>query len=406
MNSRINETAQPSNSVFRRIAPLFAAMFFGFATIGVPLPALPLHVHLELGFGTALAGLTVGIQSLATVLTRAYAGRSVDRVGSKITLIRGLLVCATSGLVYLLSVTLPLTPVPSLAVLLAGRLLLGVGESQLITGLLSWAVLRAGPGRSGQAMSWNGMAQYAALAVGAPAGFAAYQAFGFASVCWATIVLPLIALAIVVPLTPAAAQGGSRLPLWHVVGLIWKPGMGLLLAGIGFSTVSAFASLDFAAKGWPGAGAALSAFGGAFVVPRLVGGGLPDRLGGRHVGALSMLVSALGQILFWLAPNPAAAFVGAAFTGLGCSLVFPALGVEMLRNVPVESRGVALGAFAAFQDVAIGLTGPVLGLLAAYAGSAAPFAVGALTALAGTIVTLALPRVSVPSRGAILTHGD
>jgi MFS family permease len=61
-------------------------------------------------------------------------------------------------------------PVPSLLVLLAGRLVLGAGESLLITGVLSWAIMRAGASRAGRAMAWNGMAQYGALALGAPAG--------------------------------------------------------------------------------------------------------------------------------------------------------------------------------------------------------------------------------------------
>ena len=90
--------------------------------------------------------IAVGVQSFATILTRAYAGRMVDRAGAKATLVRGLLVSAGAGLVYLASV--PFAPTASLAVLLAGRLVLGAGESLLITGVLSWAVIRAGATRA------------------------------------------------------------------------------------------------------------------------------------------------------------------------------------------------------------------------------------------------------------------
>ena len=376
--------------VLVRLGPLLAAMFLGFLTVSVPLPVLPLHVHGTLGFGTAMAGLVVGIQSLATVLTRAYAGRMVDRGGAKAALARGLLVCAGAGLAYLASV--PLAPAASLPVLLAGRLVLGVGESLLITGVLSWAVLRAGAGRSGLAMSWNGVAQYGALASGAPLGFALYEAFGFPAVAWATLALPLAALLVVLPLDPAPAPGGLRLPLLGVVGRIWRPGVALMLAGIGYAAVSAFASLFFTARGWAGAGYALLAFGACFVAVRTVAGGLPDRLGGRAVASWSMAVGAAGQALLWLAPDPWVALAGAGLTGAGCSLVFPALGVEAVRRVPAENRGTALGAFAAFQDLALGLTGPVLGLLAAAAGPSAPFGVGAATAAAGAALALTLGR--------------
>ena len=383
--------------LFRRLAPLFVAMFFGFLVITVPLPVLPLHVHQTLGFGTAVAGLAVGIQSFATILTRPWAGRMVDRDGAKATLMRGLAISSGAGLTYLASVTLGLSSDASLAVLLAGRLLLGVGESLLITGVLSWAIVRAGPGKSGRAMAWNGMAQYGALAVGAPLGFVLDQAGGFQLVAWAAIVLPALALLVVVPLEPAPALGGTRLPLWSVVGHIWRPGLALLLAGIGFASVSTFASLDFAAKGWSGAGLALSAFGLSFVAVRLVANGLPDRFGGRVVAALSMSVEAVGQLLLWLAPSPAFAYVGAGLTGAGCSLVFPALGVEAVRGIAPANRGVALAAFSAFQDLAIGTTGPVLGALASFAGPPAVFLVGCVLAVGGIGASLAVPRLAGPS---------
>ena len=386
-----------ADGLVRRLGPLLAAMFCGFLTIGVPLPVLPLHVHGTLGFGTAMAGLAIGIQSFATILTRPVAGRMVDRDGAKATLVRGLAISAGAGAAYLLSL-LPAVPSTALTVLLAGRLVLGVGESLLITGVLSWAIIRAGQGRSGLAMAWNGMAQYSALAIGAPLGFALDQAYGFGAVAWSAALLPALAILVVVPLAAPPIVGGCRLPLRSVVGFIWMPGMALTLAGIGFAAVTTFASLAFAINGWSGAGNALLAFGSCFVAVRLFASGLPDRLGGRRVAALSMGIEALGQGCLWSASGPVAALLGAGLTGAGCSLVFPSLGVEALRRVPAANRGIALGAFSAFQDLAIGSTGPVLGSLAASFGPASAFGVGAICAAAGAAVSL---RIAVdPSREA------
>ena len=381
--------APAADRLFLRLAPLCAAMFLGFLTVSLPLPALPLHVTGALGFGTAVAGLTVGVQSLATLLTRAHAGRSVDADGPKATLVRGLLVCSGAGWLYLLSLAAA-SPALSLAVLLAGRAALGVGESLLITGVVSWGMSRAGPGRAGAAMSWNGMAQYGSLAAGAPVGFALFAAAGFAAVSVATALLPLFALGVVLPLDPVPAAGGTRLPLAIVLGRVWAPGLGLTMSAVGFAAVSTFASLDFADRGWDGAGFALLAYGACFVLVRTVAGGLPDRFGGVAVAAASMAVEAVGQAVLWSAPGPAAAFVGAGLTGLGCSLVFPSLGVEAFRRVPPDSRGIAVGAFAGFQDVAIGLTGPLLGSVAAASRPQAVFLIGGLAAAAGVLIAAGL----------------
>jgi MFS family permease len=377
--------------LFRRIAPLFAAMFLGFLTVSLPLPVLAVYVGGQLGFGTAIAGLSVGIQSFATILTRPAAGRMVDDLGAKITLVRGLVTSAAAGCIYLAS-TLVAQQAVSLGILLVGRLTLGAGESMLITGVLSWAIMRAGPGRSGRAISWNGMAQYGALALGAPIGFAVYSAFGFVATAACAAVMPLLALGVVLPLAATPRLGGTRLPLGHVIGRIWQPGVGLMLAGIGFAAVSTFASLDFVERGWTGAGYALFAYGACFVAVRVFAGGLPDRFGGAAVAAASMAVETVGQCLLWLAPTPLVALVGAGLTGAGCSLIFPALGIEALRRVPAENRGIAVGAFAAFQDLAIGATGPALGAVAAVHTPAAVFLAGAVAAAMGVVAAARLRR--------------
>jgi hypothetical protein len=68
------------------------------------------------------------------------------------------------------------------------------------------------------------------------------------------------------------------------------------------------------------------------------------------------------------------------------------LGVEAFRRVPPEGRGIAVGAFAGFQDVAIGLTGPLLGSVAAASAPGTAFLVGGLAAVLGTLVASGLRR--------------
>jgi MFS family permease len=382
----------PAPSVVRSLAPIMAVVLVAYLIIGLAMPVLPLYVHHELGLSTFMVGVVAGVEFAAALASRFWAGHYADTKGAKRAMIAGLAMGVVAGLFYLGSLRFANTPSVGIAVLLVGRVFLGGAESFVITGALSQGLALGGPGNAGRVISWIGTALWAAYGAGAPGGTALYAQFGFAGIALATTMLPLVTLLLVARLSalpPTAIESPS---FRRVVGAVWVPGVGVGLTAVGFGAITTFAALMFAERGWGGAWIAFTALSVTFILGRVVLGHLPDRLGGARVALVCVIVESTGLALIWLAPTATMAFVGATITGAGYSLVYPGFGLEAVRRAPPEAKGLAMGAFTAFLDLALGVTTPALGLVADHAGLASVFLVSTVVTLGAAVVAARLLR--------------
>jgi len=175
-------------SLVAGLLPLVVIVFCSFLCIGIPLPALSLHVSGELGFSALTVGCVIGIQSLSTILSRRFSGAYCDRHGAKRAVTIGLPMASCAGALYFIS-TLLGNAEASLCVLLIGRLLMGPAESLFLTGTMTWGIGRIGAHNTGKVMAWQGIAMFAALGLGAPIGITLEQRWGFTAVALTTILL-------------------------------------------------------------------------------------------------------------------------------------------------------------------------------------------------------------------------
>lgn len=378
-----------------RLLLLTAVLFISYLCVAIPLPVVPVFVAGRLGLGNVWAGLGVGIAFLTTIFTRGHAGNLTDRRGAKLAVGRGLAFYTSGALISLVAGLLQNAPWTAFMVIVAGRLLVGLGESLVGVGVISWGIGIVGPARSGKVLALVGTAIYGALAIGGPMGLALLERFGFSGAMAVSALLSGLGLLAIWRMTGVAPQPHGKRPSFaSVIGKIWLHGLVVCLQGIGFAAIGAFFALYFLHRNWSYAGLGLTAFGGGFVLVRLLFGHLPDRLGGIPVAIGSLAIEAIGQVLIWSAPDPILALAGAFLTGLGCSMVFPAMGREVVHLVEPHLRGTAMGGYAAFQDLAYGLTGPVAGLLADRAGYDSIFLIGSISAAAGFAIALYLRRAN------------
>ena len=238
---------------------------------------------------------------------------------------------------------------------------------------------------------------YGGIAVGAPLAGLLSSSSSFEQVAWLSIVLAVIGASIVSILQPYGPLGGRRAPFHRTLGLVSQPGLGLLLASVGYGAILGFANLFFQHNGWRSGFFAISGFGFAYIAVRVFFGGLPDKYGGVKVAFWSLIIESVGQALLFFGSNEYVALLGAVLSGAGFSLVVPAFGVEAVRRVSQQNRGSAMAAYLAFFDLAFGAAIPVAGLLADAYTIRAVYLLGLLCALAGLIIAIKMtPSENIP----------
>lgn len=381
----------PAQFVAIALAPIMAAVLIGFIVIGIALPVLPLHVNQDLGFGTFMVGVVAGAQFVASVATRIWSGTYSDARGGKRAVTLGLAAASISGALYLLSFALEGSPSLALAILLAGRAVLGGAESFIITGGVSWGLAMVEPAHAGKVIAWVGTAMFATLASGGPLGAILFTSHGFAAIGLATALLPLLVLLLLV-WTPGrlSAPQRTKFNLGSVIGAVWLPGVGAALSSIGYAAILAFSSLLYSGQQWRPIWLGFTAFGAALIVARMACGHLPDKFGGAKIALLFVLAQSAGLVVMGLAQNSVVATAGAALAGLGYSLVYPGLGVEAVRGVSLDSRGLAMGIYTVFLDIAMAIGSPALGWVADQKGLNAVFVTSAGVTVCTTAIALHL----------------
>lgn len=115
-------------------------------------------------------------------------------------------------IIHLLAVLLQSVPLLAVAALLIGRIFLGVGESFTATGATLWGIKTVGAIHTSRVISWNGVATYVAMAVGAPLGVMLNGYFGISGFAAVVILVAVVGLLYARTRQDVSVTAGIRAP--------------------------------------------------------------------------------------------------------------------------------------------------------------------------------------------------
>jgi len=369
----------------------FASALGVFLAIGMLLPVLPVYARGPLGTGDLGVGLAVGMSSPTALAFQPLAGRFGDRRGRRPLIVVGSLVMAVAIAGYTAAATLP--------VLVALRLLTGVGEALVFVGTGTVVADLAPAERRGEALSIYTIGFWSGLAIGPLVGEAILGDDRFDAVWLVAAACALLAAVagFALPETRPETAGPSSGKLLHPAAL--RPGLVLVAAVLGFAGFNAFVALYARQLGLDGAGAVFFVFAVIIVTIRIVGRRIPDRLGPKRASGLALVLLAAGLAVIGLWNSELGLFAGTAVFATGQALAFPSLMTLVVADAPVADRGSVVGTFTAFADVGFAIGAISLGAVAEAAGYDGVFLASAAASLAGLVLLSRIPT-PLPVRAA------
>lgn len=365
MDSSIN----PPKNINLKLISYVSFTFVGYFIIGLSLSVLPIFISKSLGYSLLIAGMVISLQYISTFFLRAYSGKIIDGKGPKPAVLFSMIGFSLTGIFLILAYYFKFSPILSLSFLIITRLLTGCAEGMVGASPINWAIMDLGEKHTAKIISYNGVACYGALAIGASLGIVIEHKFSLYGIGILSIILGIIGFLFAktkenkTNLNPQENQS-----FWKVLGKVAPFGVCLALGGIGFASISTFITLYYNYFHWNNGALCLSVFGGLFVAGRLVFSNVINNYGGIKVAIACLLVETIGLLIIAFATNAQMALVGAGVTGLGFSLIFPALGVVAIKSVSPSSQGSALAGYGLFIDISLGVAGPIIGSVADFFG--------------------------------------
>lgn len=382
----------------RLLTPAFvilgATSLVFFVAGGIVLPVVTPFATGPLGSDRIGAGVAYGAFAVGALVLRPVVGWASDRFGRRPLVLAGALMSCGALVAHLF--------VDSLALFIVARALLGIAEAFFFVAVFAAGADLSPESRRGEALNLLSLSLYVGLGIGPAVGEIVQRNVGFDAVWLVALGLTAIAAAMAwfVPETsPTILKRGEepvRSRLIHPAAIF--PGILILAGTTGMAGFLAFLPLHATQVGMDGAGLPLAIYAFLVIGLRIVFAKLPDQVGPARVSGGALAVGAVGLAILGLVPTSTGVLVGTVAFGLGVAFLMPGLLTLAVSRVSEMERGSVVGTASAFLDLAFGVAPAILGVVAAGAGYAGAFLVGAVASAVGFVLLLAWSARSRASR--------
>lgn len=344
-DSRTGVRILTSNFIWACLANLAA-----FGSFYLLLATLPTFV-LTIGGRESEVGVVLGTFAITAVILRPVVGAAADRRGKKGLVLAGAAVLAISSFLYNMA--------GNLTLLLALRVLHGIGWAAFGTAMSALVADIVPAPRRGEAMGYFGMSTNVAMAIGPAIGVFVAVSYGYQPLFVVSALVAVVAVvtsAVIKDEQPVQAElrGG---PTWQrfLLPSAFFPSLILALSALTYASIVTFLPVYAEKQAVGNPGLFFTVFAVVVIVARGPLGKLSDRLGRGVVIAPGLLVAAVGLAVLSWSFSMATMLLVAILYGVAMAAIQPALMALAIDRAGPAQRGAAMGTFSTAMDLGIGL---------------------------------------------------
>ena len=322
-------------------------------------PLIPLYL-ITFGASSTVIGAFMAVFTIMATTMRVPIGLLIDRIGRKPFLLYGIALFRIGNFGYMWA--------PSIALMIPGRILHGLGWSGSTTAVATIAADILPQARRGDMMGYAALASSLAAALGPVLGFALFHRFDYPGIFIGAGVLLALSFIAGLPVTEPKREQAVRVTSSHWLETITvketiQPAIAVAFLSFGHGGILTFLPIQALELGMANPGIWFGVYAVCILLSRPIAGPLSDRISRRAVILPGLILNIAGILLLAMATSPNWLMAAGGVGGFGTGAAQPGHMTVAVDQSAAARRGQSLAQFQLFYDLGIGIGSLTLGAL-------------------------------------------